>query len=304
MRVLAFALLALAAPATAAAGAPPRAACPHLGGAVRYAVNGTTHLISLTTCADRAIGPEKPATQALPGVTATGTTPGLQRLWVHGRLVYSQVETGPFVPLKLSGDGRWLFFFVDEYGAASAIADGVPLLVVSTGGGPIHDLGVTLRYPDYLTWCGGEVVYTPGFGRVAIDGKRLVAAAPPDWRPHSLWNDPSRTFSTPVCEPGRDAVAVLTQHTSSVANFFATRWRIWRVGLDGTRHALDVPPPGWADEEPAWSPDGNSLAFVRERNGYGRAMVLHARKVFGPLANLGYSIGYYGHHDWGIAWRR
>jgi len=33
-------------------------------------------------------------------------------------------------------------------------------------------------------------------------------------------------------------------------------------------------------------------------------MLLHDRTLFGPLANLGYSLGYYGHHEWGIAWRR
>ena len=60
-----------------------------------------------------------------------------------------------------------------------------------------------------------------------------------------------------------------------------------------------VPPPGRADEQPAWSPAGASIAYVRERNGYGRVMVRSAGHVYGPLADL----GYYGHHDWGLAWR-
>jgi hypothetical protein len=203
----------------------------------------------------------------------------------------------------LSGDGRWVFFFVDEYGGQSSIADGTDVFVVSTRGGHAHDLGKVLPYPDYLTWCGGRVVYASGTDRVVIHGKKLVAAAPPDWTPQPLWDDPSRTFGSPACEPGRDAVAVLSQRSSAVANFFATRWRLWRVGLDGSRRVLDVPPPGWADEEPTWSPDGGTIAFVRERNGYGRVMLRRHGTLYGPVAQLGYALGYYGHHDWGLAWR-
>jgi len=300
VRVLACVLVAIA--CSSASGAPPRAACGGLHGRISYVRGTTTHVLSLATCTDHVT---KPSGRILfPGVKAEGATPGIQRLYVNGRLVFTHWETGPFVPLKLSGDRHWVFFIVDEYGASSAIADGVPLLVVSTHGGAVHNLGVTLPYAGSLTWCGGKLVYTPGADRVAIDAKRLAVAAPPDWRPRLLWADPSRTFGTPVCEPRRAAIAVLTQHTSGNARFFATRWRLWRVGLDGSRRVLDVPPPGWADEQPTWSPDGASVAFVRERNGYGRIMVRDHGKLFGPIAQLGYSLGYYGHHDWGLLWAR
>lgn len=303
MRVAACVLLALLASTTAAASAPPSRSCPQIAGVVQYAARGKTHALSLPSCTAKTTGTVR-ATRAIPrGVRAEGRGSGVVRLYVHGRLVFSHWETGPLVPMLVSRDGRWVFFFVDEYGSASGIADGTPVYVVSTRGGAVHDLGKMLPYPDYLTWCGGELVYTPGVDRVAIDGKRLVAASPPDWRPRELWHDASRTFGSPVCEPRRNAVAVLTQHTSKVANFFATRWRIWRVGLNGSRQTLDVPPPGWADEQPTWSPDGNSLLFVRERNGYGRLMLRHEGTLFGPLADLGYALGYYGHHNWGLAWR-
>jgi hypothetical protein len=52
-----------------------------------------------------------------------------------------------------------------------------------------------------------------------------------------------------------------------------------------------------------WSPGGTAVAFVRERKGYGSLEVLQNGHVFGPLATLGYSLGYYGHHDWDVAWR-
>jgi hypothetical protein len=239
----------------------------------------------------------------IPGVTAEGRTPGTQRLYVHGRLVYRHVETGPFVPLRLSDDGKWLFFYVDDYGAQSAIADGVSLLVVGTRGGPVHDLGRMLPYADYLTWCDASIVFAKGNDRVAIHGKQLVAATPPDWHVRNLWPDRSRSFASPACRPGHAEVAVLMQHSSVDARFFATRWQLWSVGLDGARQLVDRPPAGSADEEPVWSPDGSSLLFVRERNGYGRVMLRTQGRLYGPLRDLGHSLGYYGHHLWGLAWR-
>ena len=168
----------------------------------------------------------------------------------------------------------------------------------------MHHLGLTLVWRDYLTWCGGELVYAQGGDRIAIHGKRLLAAAPPDWRPRPLWNDSAKTFASPACAPRGTAVAVLVQRSSVNARFFATRWQLWRVGLDGSRKLLDAPPPGYADESPLWSQHGSSLLFVRERNGYGRLMLLRDGKLYGPIGKLGYSLGYYGHHDWGVEWRR
>ncbi|MGZ4332769.1 MAG: TolB family protein [Gaiellaceae bacterium] len=302
MRVLACVLAGLA-----CSSAPGHAsACPHDAslGAVSFPRGGKTHVVSLGSCVDRVVGVARPATRAVPGVTTSRARAATQRIWVRGRLVFAQRENGPVIPLRLSTDGRWLFFVVDAYGSSSIAADGLDLLVVSTRSGPVHHLGSVLVHPDYLTWCGGELVYAAGGDRIAIHGKRLLVAAPPSWRPRALWNDPERTFASPSCEPGHNAVAVLSQRSSIDARFFATRWRLWRVGLDGTRHVVDVPPPGWADEEPTWSPDGRSLAFVCERNGYGRIMLLRDRRLIGPIAPLGYSLGYYGHHDWGIEWRR
>ena len=295
-------LLALLASGTTAA-AGPRAACPPARGTIGYTAGTHEHALALRSCTDRVTGQARESPKKVPGIRAVGRGSGVVRLYVHGRLVFSHWETGPLVPLLVSGDGRWVFFFVDEYGSASGIADGTTLYVVSTQGGAVHDLGKMLPDRDYLTWCGGELVYTPGTDRVTIDAKRLMTAAPPDWVPRTLWNDPARTFGSPACEPRHDAVAVLSQHTSKVANFFATRWRLWRVALSGSRRVLDIPPAGFADEQPTWSPDGRSIAFVRERNGYGRIMVRADGHLFGPLAELPYSLGYSGHHDWGLVWR-
>jgi hypothetical protein len=301
VRVLACVLLAFVCSSSAAAA--PRASCPGGTGTIEYTRAGKVHAVSLASCTVRVVG-KAPATSRLPGVRTSDARGKTQRIWVHGRLVFSQVENGPVDPIKLSGDRKWLFFAVDAYASSSMAADGLDLLVVSTHGGAVHHLGITLPYPDYLTWCGGRLVYAQGSDRIAIHGKRLVVAAPPDWKPKPLWDDRTRSFASPTCEPDNTGVTVLSQRSSTNARFFATRWQLWQVGLDGTRNLLDAPPAGWADEQPTWSPDGNTLAFVRERNGYGRLMIRRQGKVLGAVAQLGYQLGYYGHHDWGLAWAR
>ena len=301
MRVLACVLLALACSSSAAAA--PRATCPGGNGTIEYTRSGKVHAFSLASCTDRVLA-KSPATTRVPGVRTSGARARTQRIWVHGRLVFSRLENGPVELIKLSSDGRWLFFAIDAYASSSIAADGLDLLVVSTHGGAVHDLGLTLAYPDYLAWCGGRLVYAQGGDRIAIHGKRLLVAAPPDWHPRPLWNDPTRSFASPACSPDNTAVAVLAQHTSVNAAFFATRWQLWLVGLDGTRNLLDAPPPGWADEQPAWSSVDGSIAFVRERKGYGQLMIVRQGKVLGPLVQLGYQLGFYGHHDWGITWAK
>ncbi len=303
MRVVACVLFAVATCSSSVAAAP-HLACPGGDGTVDYVQAGKVHAVSLATCADRMLG-KRSAPNPTPGVRTSGARARTQRIWVHGRLVFSHVETGPVIPVKLSGDGRWLFFAVDPYASSSISADGLDLLVVSTRGGAVHHLGLTLVYPDYLSWCGGRLIYAQGGDRIAIHGKRLLVASPPDWLPKPLWADnKARTFASPACAPDGTAVAVLVQHTSVDARFFATRWQLWRVGLDGVRSLIDAPPDGWADEQPVWSARDGSIAFVRERNGYGRLMVYRLGALYGPFARLGFQLGYYGHHDWGLSWAK
>jgi hypothetical protein len=150
-----------------------------------------------------------------------------------------------------------------------------------------------LGYSDYVVACGGKLAVVAGGGRVATDGKRLLVLAPPAWRPRVLWRARGRAFGSLACAPGGRAVVVLSQPSSANPAFFSTRWQLWRVGLDGSHALIDRPPPGWADESPRFD-GGGSLFFVRERNGHGTLMRLGR----GRVRSLGYSLGYYGHHDW------
>jgi hypothetical protein len=288
--------------AAAAGGAAAHAFCPGIDGRVSFPRAGKVHVLSLLDCTVSTAG--KAAAASLAGVRTNGAHAGVQKIWAHGRLVFSRHEDGPAVPLSLSPDGRWLVFAIDPMSSGSIMADGLDLLIVSTQGGALHHLGVALAYPDYLAWCGGRLVYVQGRDRVAIHAKRLLVASPPAWRAHSLWPAPGLSFASPACDPARASVAVLVQRSSTDARFFDTRWQLWRVGLDGSRTLLDRPPTGSADESPLWAPDGGALAFVRERKGQGQLAVLVGRDIYGPLAELGYSLGFYGHHDWSLQWRR
>jgi hypothetical protein len=292
------------------------AGCPHDAslGSLTYVRGAAIHRVSLGDCADRVVG-QAPAGTAFGSADGRTTatvraTRGRQTIWVtragRSRPVFSETEvyrtispgetSGPIELLAVS-DG-WVFFAIDPGASASIAADGLTLRAVSTGGGKAHALGPMLAYPDYLTWCGGRLVFTGGLDRIATDTKRLLVARPPGWEPRPLWRAPGRTFGSVACAPDGRSVAVLSQHSSVDAGFFATRWQLWRVGLDGSHTLLDRPPAGFADESPAWSPDGRSLAFVRERDGVGTLWLLGR----GPVARLGFSLGFYGHHDWQVAW--
>jgi hypothetical protein len=299
--------------------------CPHDSslGSVQFARAGLTHNVSLATCVDRVVGKTRPraapvrSSRYVATVRASGHGKSAkQTIWVadlrtgRRRPVFTESEyyksvsgldsQGPIELLAVGGDS--VFFAIDPDGSGSIAADGLLLRQVPVTGGRVHVLGVMLPYSDYLTWCGGRLVWIQGKDRVAIHAKRLVASAAPDWKPRPLLADRALSFSTPACSPDGTAVAVLAQRSSVDAGFFATRWQLWRVGLDGTHNVLDAPPAGFADESPQWARNSNAVLFVRERNGYGRLMLWRSGTTVGPFGNLGYSVGYYGHHDWGVTW--
>jgi hypothetical protein len=290
-------VIALALAAVALAGCPHD---PQLTGRISYLRGTAQHVVTLATCSDRRGGAS--AGNAMAGVTTSGARAKTQWIRVGGRVVFQHEENGPVVLLSLSPDGKWLVFAIDPFASASMMADGLQLQVVSTRGGAAHPLGLSLADRDYLSWCGGGLVYIRGGDRIATDVKQLLYARPPAWRGRNLWRDPHRSFASPACTPSNDGVAVMTQHSSTNARFFSTRWQLWSVTLDGARRPLDHPPAGWADESPAWSPAGDMLAFVRERAGNGTLVVMH--NGVKRIASLGYSLGFYGHHDWGLKWER
>jgi hypothetical protein len=323
--VLALVVLGLATSA-AARGVTAPVGCPNDPslGSVSFSRSGAQHHVSLADCRDRVTGRARswtePATYrsrdgrvaAIRAVRRPGAPTGSQSITVDGRVVYRVAEDyrsfpggspGPLGLLGWSPDSRWLLFYVDPMASASIAADGLDVKVLDVAHGRAHSLGPMLLASDYRSWCGSTLVLTSGNDRLATHNKQLVAAGPPDWRPRNLWPDRKRAFGSVACAPGRRSVAVLSQRDATDSAFFRTRWQLWRVGLDGSRHLLDSPSPGSADESPRWSRDGRSLLFVRERKGWGTLMLLR-KGAIARVASLGYSLGYYGHHDWwlGASW--
>ena len=89
-----------------------------------------------------------------------------------------------------------------------------------------------------------------------------------------------------------------SQPQSDDPNFFATRWQLWRVGLDGAQRQLTTPPARHADESPRFSRDGTTVLFVRSIGGNGELYALRGGTLVGPLLALGHQDGYYGHQNW------
>ena len=271
---------------------------------------GALHTIDLATCRDRVRRGHLPR----PGTAGAGVrvTKDWWSIVVGGRTIYRvsrhyrvvSEDKGPIELLGASSDGRWLFFAIDPDGSGSLQADGLTLRVISVDGGRVIKLPRMLVYRDYLTWCGGRLVFTAGGDRVATDRKRLMVASPPSWRPRPLVPDSGRVWGSLVCAPDGRSLVAQSQGQSTNPSFFATHWSLWRVGLDGTKRRLTQPPPGTADESPRFSRDGKSMLFVRSRKGNGSLYALRGGRVTGPLLSLGNNSGYYGHHDWWLtaAW--
>jgi WD40-like Beta Propeller Repeat len=291
-------------------------------GSVSFLRRGKAHVVDLATCRDHVVRRSQSATpivspdgrwQAAVRSSGKGKT-AKQTIWVTDRRtgkshpVFSETEyyktigpgetPGPIVLLRWSGDDRWIFFSIDPGGSGSIQADGLTLRVVSAKGGRAIPLERMLLYPDYLAWCGGRLVFTAGMDRVATHTKRLLVAAPPQWRPRPLVVAPRRAWGSLVCARDERSVVVQSQPETNNPSFFATHWSLWRVGLDGHQLRLTSPPRGYTDESPRFSPDGRAVLFVRSRNGVGRLYALRNRRLVGPLLSLGFNTGFYGHHAW------
>jgi hypothetical protein len=261
------------------------------------------HVVDLATCGEET----RPGRLQQPRPSAVvRTSKDWWSIVADGREIYRvsrhyhvvSDDNGPIELLGSSRDGRWLFFVIDPDGSGSIQADGLRLRVISAHGGRAVRLPRMLVYRDYLTWCGGRLVFTAGGDRVATDRKRLLVASPPTWRPHPLVPGTRHVFGSVACAPGGRSVVAQAQGQSADPRFFATRWALWRVGFDGTERRLTSPPAGFADESPRFSRDGRALLFVRTRRGNGRLYALQGARTVGPLLPLGNNVGYYGHHDW------
>jgi hypothetical protein len=282
--------------ATAVAAAAAFSCRPEPGlGSITLERRGALHVIDLATCREqirpgRLPGTSGPLRSPRGAFEATVRSSGQghsakQTIWITNRRtgrshpVFSETQyyktigpgetPGPIVLRGWSGDERWIFFFIDPGGSGSIATDGLTLHVVSVDGGRPSRLAKMLLYPDYLAWCGNRLVITAGMDRVATNRKRLLAAAPPLWRPRPLVDAPQRAWGSLACAPKGRGLVAQSQVQSANPSFFATRWALWRVGLDGSLSRLTSPPRGYADESPRFSKNGDVMLFVRMRKATG-----------------------------------
>ncbi len=294
-------------------------------GTLTYTRSGRQHALDLANCRDRVlhlrVGKPSPfispdgrfvATLVAKRHGSQGTNAIVVRNRSTGatRTIYRIAESyrsipagspGPIMRVRWSGDGRWLFFAIDPQGSASIAADGLLLQVISTKGGRPQRIGMTLAYSDYLTWCSGRLVFTGGGNRLATTNKRLLVASPPAWQARPLLETPKRAWGSLACAPDGRSLVVQSQPRSEDYNFSATKWELWRVGMNGSRRRLTSPPPHSADESPRYSRDGRSIFFVRTRRGLGSLFTLRGQRLSGPLLRIGYNLGFYGHRCWWLS---
>lgn len=278
----------------------------------------TQHILDLSTCRERTrpaakqgvpkiVSPDGRRTAVVRNVAET------QSIRIGGKSVLSlprwrlnakNGSPGPIMLLSWSGDSRWVFYAIDPMNSQSIIADGVQMRAVSLTGA-VRPVASMLADDDYRSWCGGRLVLTAGGDRIAAHHKRLVTAAPPDWRTHALVPQAGRAWGSLACAPdGRTVVVQSQPDAGSDMSFVWAHWALWRVGLDGTQHRLTSPPPGYSDDSPRFARDGRTVFFVRSRKGIGALYALRGGHLLGPFASLGFQLGYYGHHAWPYSVRR
>lgn len=307
----------------AVAAAASLACTPQRGlGTVSYTRGAKLHVLDLETCRERVLLSQR-AGRTNGVVSRDGTrqatvqvSKGKQTIWVttRGKRIHAAALTlpawtlngkngspGPIMLLGFWGDSRWLFYAIDPGNSGSLVADGVEVRVVALAQDGNRRLGPMLPYADYRTWCARRLVVTTGGDRIATHNKELSVTAPPLWRLQRLVTAPHRAWGSLACAPDQRSVVVQSQPDTGNNYFFVTRWQLWRVGQDGSQRRLTSPPPGYTDESPRFSPDGRTLFFVRSRKGVGKLYALRGGLLLGPLASLGYQLGYYGHHAWPYA---
>jgi len=279
---------------------------PHPGfGSVVIERPAIVERIDLSTCHATTAPPRTPSSPVKVVITRRGKT-GTQSIVFHGRRVLTVRESfarapagmpGPIVPEGVSPDGKWILYAIDPQGSASLMADGLMLKAIRTTGGRSYTVASGLAYTDYRAWCGGKLVVTAGGDREATVHKQLVVTGPPHWKARPLTALRGRAWGSVTCAPDGRSVVIQSQPAEELQNFFATRWAIWRVRLDGKATQLTRPPVHYADESPRFGPDG-TLYFVRSTRGNGKLYAVRRAGVVGPLLSLGFSLGYYGANAW------
>jgi hypothetical protein len=285
------------------------ACTPHPGyGTVSVQRGAFIRHVDLATC--RAWTTKAAKRVVLPTLSVTASrlgSRGTQTIVYRGKAVYAvherydKIPGGSPGPIELFGtspDRKWVLFAIDPMNSASLAADGLTLQAVPVAGGRPHVVATGLLADDYRTWCGGRLVMTAGYDRIAANHKWLIVTGPPTWRARILLRDPKRAFGSLACAGNGVIVQATPNLGVNETHVGFPRWSLWRVAFDGTHTVLDTPPPGFSDDSPRVAKNG-TLVFVRSHDGRG---TLWTRGT-GALTDVGRDDGYYGHRPWAnVSW--
>lgn len=216
-----------------------------------------------------------------------------------------------------SPNGRFLTVGVGpDIPCSSCRADGHSYHAIPVGGGPMVALGTALDYGT-LSWApdGASIVLSSPGGRETYFDKHLVRVDPTTGSRRALDNRRRWADIEPRVSPDGTRVAFARGRTSGPSarvtpvELIASR-HVWVVNADGTNAHKLTAAPGWTDEAPVWSPDGQWVLFVRWQRPRGKPAkaTLWAVRADGgnaqPLARLdvpgGFlqGFGYYGTFGW------
>ncbi|MFM1652993.1 PD40 domain-containing protein [Brevibacillus sp. B_LB10_24] len=232
------------------------------------------------------------------------------RLMAEGGPVDPNVGIYPYLAsgLTWSPDGKYLAFHV-TVSSGSMSADGVAIqLLDTTKPNWIVELGVGLRYPQWLAWSpdSRQLAYIQGGRREATDNKHLFIvdvsagfAIVDSGMKGYVDTQPRWTAKQPyavVFARGRESFKMGTTESGGV---LVPGQRIWIRGRDGQEQAITVGPDSTADYDPQVSPDCRQLLFMRLHEAHKGSLYVQEYPN-GPavpwLTGLSGEFGYYGNY--------
>ena len=217
-----------------------------------------------------------------------------------------------------SPDGAWLLYWRGA-GSASLASDGGELYAVAATGASPTKVTEMLMDRDMLDWCGDTLVAASGLGRELDQNKRLITAAPPDWKAAEVPSQPPGSVYWPSCSPDGKSVSATVVDPGQKGNVMAPKNWIAVIDFEGVTGAGLSPATGggfsantFSSEFPEWSPKpvpGQSQAILFVGRGdvhhQSGALYLERGEQISKVADLGsVGLGYYGYYDYArrVAW--
>ncbi len=181
----------------------------------------------------------------------------------------------------------------------SCRADGLPLYAVPVDGGAPIALGGGLGRGS-VAWAPDDAfaVASGPFGRWEYTNKHLTLTEMRTGVQRPLTSDPAYADTAPAVSPAANLIAFVrgrdpggpVNGADAVNAALATR-RIWLVTPHGGARPLDPGAEGWADDAPAWTPDGSAVVFVRARPGGSELELWLMPVAGGPPRRLATGLG-------------